>query len=45
MVVVAPLLEVARPPQGCAVTVETEEPVTGTVTVDVDSSEASPSFS
>ena len=35
---------VARPPAGCKVMVETSEPVTGTVTVDVDSSEPSAQF-
>jgi hypothetical protein len=35
---------VARPPVGCKVTVETSTPVTGTITVDVDSSEPSASF-
>ena len=35
---------VARPPQGCNVVVETETAVTGTITVEVDSSEPSPSF-
>ena len=35
---------VARPPQGCNVVVETETVVTGTITVEVDSSEPSPSF-
>jgi len=35
---------VARPPVGCKVTVETDVPVTGTITVDVDSSEPSAGF-
>ena len=35
---------VARPPTGCALTVETDIPVSGTVTVDVDSSEPVSSF-
>ena len=35
---------VARPPDGCRVTVETDAPVTGTVTVDVDSSAPSAEF-
>ena len=35
---------VARPPDGCKVTVETEQPVSGTITVDVDSSKPSPKF-
>ena len=37
-------IAVARPPNGCKVTVETNVPVTGTVTVDVDSSEPDASF-
>ena len=37
-------LAVARPPQGCKLTVETSEPVVGTVTVDVDSSAPSTQF-
>ena len=35
---------VARPPQGCTVTIETSEPVTGTIVVEVDSSAPSVSF-
>ena len=35
---------VARPTTDCKLTVETSEPVTGTVTVEVDSSAPSPSF-
>jgi hypothetical protein len=35
---------VARPPVGCTILVETSEPVTGTVTVSVDSSELSDGF-
>eukprot|EP00051_Salpingoeca_urceolata_P012150 m.150747 g.150747 ORF g.150747 m.150747 type:complete len:494 (-) comp17391_c0_seq1:77-1558(-) len=35
---------VARPPQGCKVTVEASEPFSGSVTVDVDSSAPSISF-
>ena len=35
---------VARPPVGCQVTIETDVPVTGTITVDVDSSEPSNDF-
>ena len=35
---------VARPAVGCTVTVETEQPMTGSITVDVDSSEPSPKF-
>jgi hypothetical protein len=35
---------VARPPNGCKVVVETETAVTGTITVDVDSSTPSASF-
>jgi hypothetical protein len=35
---------VARPPSGCKVTVETDVPVTGTITVDVDSSAPSSEF-
>ena len=35
---------VARPATGCRVLVETSEPVTGTITVDVDSSQPSPNF-
>ena len=35
---------VARPPVGCTVLVETSEPVTGDVTVTVDSSDLSPDF-
>ena len=37
-------IAVARPPVGCTVLVETSEPVTGTVTVLVDSSTLDPSF-
>ena len=37
-------IAVARPPDGCEVTVETNEPVTGTITVDVDSSAPSEAF-
>ena len=37
-------IAVARPPDGCKVTVETSEKVSGTVTVDVDSSEPSDEF-
>ena len=35
---------VARPPAGCQVTVETDVPMKGTVTVDVDSAEPSTGF-
>ena len=35
---------VARPPDGCKVTVETSEAMSGTITVDVDSSEPSDEF-
>ena len=35
---------VARPTTNCTVTVETSEPVTGTITVEVDSSAPSLSF-
>ncbi len=35
---------VARPSVGCTVTVQTEQPMTGSITVDVDSSEPSPKF-
>ena len=35
---------VARPPSGCTVVIETSEPVTGTIVVEVDSSSASTSF-
>ena len=35
---------VARPPEACVVTVETAEEMTGTITVDVDSSEPSARF-
>ena len=35
---------VARPPQGCIVNVETDVPVTGSITVDVDSSMPSNKF-
>eukprot|EP00966_Prymnesium_polylepis_P240834 5569455-Prymnesium_polylepis.2 len=35
---------VARPPDGCKVTVETAEPVTGTITVELDSSAPSDEF-
>jgi hypothetical protein len=35
---------VARPPSGCKVTVETDVPVTGTITLDIDSSEPSTGF-
>lgn len=37
-------IAVARPPVGCTLLVETSEPVTGTVTVSVDSSELSAKF-
>ena len=36
---------VARPPDGCKVTVETSEAMSGTITVDVDSSEPDDEFS
>ena len=35
---------VARPPEGCNVVIETSEPMTGTITVEVDSSSPSTSF-
>ena len=35
---------IARPPNGCELAVETNVPVTGTITVDVDSSESAASF-
>ena len=35
---------VARPPAGCKVTVETDVPMNGTVTVDVDSAQPSSGF-
>ena len=35
---------VARPPSGCTVLVETSEPVTGTISVEVDSSDLDSEF-
>lgn len=35
---------VARPPEGCKVVIETSEPMTGTIVVEVDSSAPSTSF-
>lgn len=35
---------VARPPDGCKLTVETDVPVSGTITVDVDSSKPDSGF-
>jgi hypothetical protein len=36
--------QVARPTKNCTLVVETSVPVTGTVTVEVDSSDPSPAF-